>query len=376
MASQLELSDVEFMTTGYRTRSIVVFSTCFSLAVLAVALRFLSRVVAKNPFWWDDWLSLTGLFMTGGFCACVLSCLPSLGLLRGEEPINNELLSHNAKGAYVAELFYYCNQLSLKFSILMFYWRVFASSNYIRRALYYVGLCIILWFISAFIVAALQCVPVQANWDPIAKQQPNVKCVDLNGFFFGTSIPNIVADLVLVLLPIPQVLQLKITLAQKCFVILFFLLGGFVVITSIVRLQLITKVDFATFAVNWPVENSVIWTIVENCCGVVSVCLPSLRPIIRFIPWKAFQNAFTRSYGASHDSKSRSKPTVRTGPNLFDRSGQRSQWSQIESSNEAQSERQTGIRKRTDIEINSIEMGSLSNSSQVRLAGVGDGLKQ
>ncbi|EWZ27892.1 hypothetical protein FOZG_18405 [Fusarium oxysporum Fo47] len=376
MASQLELSDVEFMTKGYRNRTILVFSICFPLAGLTVSLRFFSRVLAKNPFWWDDWLSLTGLFMTGGFCACVLSCLPSLGLLSGKEPITNELLSHNAKGAYVAEMFYYCNQLSLKFSILMFYWRVFASSTYIRRSIYYIGVCILLWFTSAFIVSALQCVPVHANWDPIAKQRPDVKCVDLNGFFFGTSIPNIVADLVLVVLPIPQVLQLKITLTQKCFVILFFILGGFVVITSIVRLELITKVDFGTFAVNWTVDNSVLWTIVENCCGVISVCLPSLRPIIRFIPWKAFQNAFTRSYGASHESKSQSKPTARAGTNLFERSRQRSQWSQIKSTNEGQSEGHAGIRKHTEIEISSIEMASLSNSSQVRLAGVEDNSKQ
>ncbi|KAF5715820.1 integral membrane protein [Fusarium globosum] len=317
MASQLEVSDVEYMTTGYRNRTILVLSICFPCAVLSIVLRFSCRVLAKNPFWWDDWLSLTGLFMTGGFCACVLWCLPSLGLLAGQVPITNELLAHNSKGAYVAELFYYCNQISLKFSILFFYWRVFASSNYIRRSLRYIGVCIILWFISAFIVAVLQCVPVQANWDPIAKQQPGVKCVDLNGFFFGTSIPNITADLVLVVLPIPQVLQLKITLAQKCFVILFFVLGGL------------------------------------------------------FIPWKAFQNAFTRSYGASRESKSRSKQASRIDANLFGRSHQRSQWSQIESTNECQPEGSAGITKQTEIEVNSIEMGSLSNSSQVRLAGSG-----
>ena len=77
-----------------------------------------------------------------------------------------------------------------------------------------------------FIVAVLQCVPVQANWDPVAKMQPDVKCVNLNGLFFGTSIPNILADLILVLLPIPQVLLLKITRTQKAFLVFFFFLGG------------------------------------------------------------------------------------------------------------------------------------------------------
>ncbi|KAJ4265375.1 hypothetical protein NW762_004663 [Fusarium torreyae] len=361
MASQLELSDVEFMTRGYRDRTILVFAICYPLAVIAVSLRFLSRVLAKNSFWWDDWLSLTGLFMTGGFVACVLSCLPSINLIDGKQRITNELMSHNSKGAYVSEMFCYCNQLSLKFSILMFYWRVFASSDYIRRSIYYIGGIIILWFTAS-------CVPVQANWDPVAKTQPGVKCVDLNGFFFGTSIPNILADLVLVVLPIPQVVQLKITIAQKVFVIMFFVLGGFVVITSIIRLKLITEVSFATFAVNWTVDNSVVWTIVENCCGVISVCLPSLRPIIKLVPWKAFQHAFTRSYGASHDSKSRSKTRTRTGTNFFDPSRQRSQWSQIRSTNAGPSDEQ-GIQKHTQIEVSSIEMNPTSNSSQVQLAG-------
>ncbi|CVL06459.1 uncharacterized protein FPRN_05236 [Fusarium proliferatum] len=372
MASQLKVSDVELMTIGYRNRTILMFSICFPLAVLSVSLRSLSRVLAKNPFWWDDWFALIGLFMAGGFCTCLLICLPSLDLISGKEPITTELMSHTAKVAYAAELIYYCNQLSLKFSILMFYWRIFGQSNYIRRSIYYMGVCIILWFIASFLVSALQCVPVQANWDPIAKQQPGVKCVDLNGFFFGTSIPNIMADLFLVVLPIPQVIKLKITTAQKVFVILFFILGGFVVITSIVRLELITTVNFATFAVNFSHVNAVVWTMVENCCGVISVCLPSLRPIIRFIPWKAFQNAFIRS---SQDSKSQSKQSARMDANIFGRSRQRSQWSQIESTNEGRSVAQPGITKQTEIEVNSIEMGSLSNSSQVRLAGVADDSK-
>lgn len=61
MASQLKVSDVELMTIGYRNRTILVFSICFPLAVLSVSLRFLSRVLAKNPFWWDDWFALIGL---------------------------------------------------------------------------------------------------------------------------------------------------------------------------------------------------------------------------------------------------------------------------------------------------------------------------
>lgn len=87
--------------------------------------------------------------MTTGFCACVLSCLPTDSLLDGKEEITNDLLKRGAQGAYAAELFYYCNQLCLKFSILAFYWRVFSSSEFMRRSGYYLGGAIVLWFIAS-----------------------------------------------------------------------------------------------------------------------------------------------------------------------------------------------------------------------------------
>ena len=40
---------------------IAVCSVLISLTVLAIALRFLSRRLAKAGFWWDDWLSLLTL---------------------------------------------------------------------------------------------------------------------------------------------------------------------------------------------------------------------------------------------------------------------------------------------------------------------------
>ncbi|KAF5020650.1 hypothetical protein F66182_7327 [Fusarium sp. NRRL 66182] len=367
MADQLDLSDVEFMTRGYRNRTILVFCICYPFAVIAVCLRFFARVSAKDRFWWDDWLSLAGLLMTGGFCGCALACLPSVDILDGSESITDGMIRHNAKGVYVAELFYYISQMSLKFSILMFYWRVFASTNYIRRSIHYIGACIILWFIASFLVSVFQCIPVHSVWDPAAKMRSGRRCIDFDAFYFAVSIPNILFNFILVLLPIPQVLKLKITTAQKASLILFFTLGGFVVIMSIIRVKLITEIDFATFVVNWALDNSVLWTIVETCCGVVGVCFPSLRPIMKLVPWRAFRNAFTRSYGASHDSKSKSRTGTRSRATFFDPARQRSQWSQIRSTNTEPSE-EHGIRKHTRIEVSSIEMILSNNSSQAQLA--------
>lgn len=61
MPGEIDVADVKYMTRDYRERTIVVFAVCYPLAVLAVTLRFLSRYVSKNKFWWDDWLSVTAL---------------------------------------------------------------------------------------------------------------------------------------------------------------------------------------------------------------------------------------------------------------------------------------------------------------------------
>ncbi|KAM6505392.1 hypothetical protein FSOLCH5_014612 [Fusarium solani] len=226
MSVDIDVSDVKYMTKPFRARTITVLAICYPLATITVILRFLSRRIASNPLWWDDWLAAIGLLVTSGFCACIIACIPHDDILDGRQKIDTALMIYNTKGAYVAELFYYLNQLSLKLSILCFYWRVFSSSNYMRRSIQIIGCSILLWFIASFLVAILQCVPVEAAWDPVAKAKPGVKCVNLNGFFFGTSVPNIIADLVLVLLPIQQVLQLNINMTQKIFIIFFFLLGG------------------------------------------------------------------------------------------------------------------------------------------------------
>lgn len=63
-------------------------------------------------------------------------------------PIPASIGISNSKTAYVAEIFYYTNQLSLKCSILFFYWRIFSASRPMRIAIYCVGTYVAIWFIA------------------------------------------------------------------------------------------------------------------------------------------------------------------------------------------------------------------------------------
>ncbi|KAF4418457.1 hypothetical protein F53441_14478 [Fusarium austroafricanum] len=384
MGAEIDVADVKYMTREFRERTIIVFAVCYTLAVLAVTLRFLSRWVSKNNFWLEQWLTNPsvddhGLLRNEPFLYPIplwdpddvgliltLPDLPSDAILDGKQAIDVPLMIYGTKAAYVAEIFYYVNQLTLKFSILCFYWRVFSPSffspsNYLKVALQVTGCLVILGFIASVLTAIFQCIPIQAIWDPVAQAQPGVRCINLSSFFFGTSIPNIITDLVLVLLPIPQVLTLKITITQKICVIILFLLGGF----SIIRLRLLLFIDFATFAINWPMDDSVVWTIVENCCGVISICLPSLRPVIKLLPFEFIQQAFVRSHG-SRGSHTR----TRTSNIGFYQSTHQSHWTEILSTTTGGPTTPSGIRKETRLDVESIEMQPTTrNSSQDRLAG-------
>ncbi|KAH9204281.1 hypothetical protein DL95DRAFT_255163, partial [Leptodontidium sp. 2 PMI_412] len=265
------------LTIAMRNRTIIVITPCLCLAYIAVALRFIARWISRAGFWWDDWLALCGLV-----------CrphpdhhLPTYAIINGA-PIDQAYIISNGKTVYAAEMFYYSTQCLLKFSILAFYWRIFSVSTgffSIRYQIYCMIFVVGAWYVASTLVTAFQCVPVAAIFD--ASLRPDANCVELQAFFFGVSIPNILSDLFLIILPIPSIWRLKIPSNQRGYVAGFFLLGSFVLIASIIRLYYIVTLDLSNFSIRWAVNVSVIWSGVENSIGVVCVCLPSLRPILR-----------------------------------------------------------------------------------------------
>lgn len=134
-----------------------------------------------------------------------------------------------------------------------------------------------------------------------------------------------------------------------------------VVVASIVRLRCLLLVDFKTFPINWAMDNSVLWTAVENCTGVVCVCLPSLRPIVNLVlPLGVVRKAFKTS-GSSNTRRTWPEETGDQAKGIFRGYGpstQRSQWSEINSQEGPDKALvQPGrIQKETQIDVVSIEM--------------------
>ncbi|KAI4110700.1 MAG: hypothetical protein LQ345_006956, partial [Seirophora villosa] len=92
---------------------------------------------------------------------------------------------------------------------------------------------------------------------------------------------NVVLDFLILALPIPLLWKLRTTVSQKSLLTGVFICAGFVCIISIIRLVVLSRLNATDLT--WNFVNSAIWSSAEPCMGVVSACIPSLRPLAAVI---------------------------------------------------------------------------------------------
>ncbi|KAL2045122.1 hypothetical protein ABVK25_012213 [Lepraria finkii] len=254
------------------------YTSTYALAIISVCLRISSRkYFTKAGIWLDDYAICASLaFASGNFVDMMIWVHRGVG--RHIELYGLEGVRHFYLGLFVCEILYTMTLCLTKFSILLFYLRVFVRTT-TRIPIAILASIITGWAIAVVVTTIFQCSPVQGFWD----KSMNPTCaVNVYAFFIGNAIPNIVTDWALLFLPIPYIRRLHQSRAQKIALCGVFGLGGFICIISIVRLYIMATQLFHTAStdVTWLFIGSSTWTAVEVNIGIVSACLPSLRPLL------------------------------------------------------------------------------------------------
>ena len=122
---------------------------------------------------------------------------------------------------FFKEILYNTSITLCKVSVLFFYRRTFAITHTMRICLWALGTIFVAWFVSMTFTVIFMCQPVQKAWKPDLPGH----CANLYAFFLGQAIPNIITDVVLLLLPLPYLWRLQIQLPQKIALVSVFLLG-------------------------------------------------------------------------------------------------------------------------------------------------------
>ena len=126
------------------------------------------------------------------------------------------------KCLYAFEIIYAFPIAVTKFSILLYYKRIFSVQR-IKIPIYALGCLVSCWLVMMEGTAIFTCTPIQKLWDPTVV---GGHCIDIRKYFIGVAVPNIFADVALLAIPLPFIYGLNVKTLQKIAVMFVFILGG------------------------------------------------------------------------------------------------------------------------------------------------------
>lgn len=122
---------------------------------------------------------------------------------------------------FASEVIYVPALMTTKISILLLYRRIFPSHVF-RVVLWSIGGFILAFAVTATFLQILQCVPIQAIWYTYLER----RCVNISAGYIAMGTINIVTDVVVLCLPMPQLWRLQMSRTRKAQLMGMFLLGG------------------------------------------------------------------------------------------------------------------------------------------------------
>ncbi|KAK1546422.1 CFEM domain-containing protein [Colletotrichum paranaense] len=189
--------------------------TLFSIALVALAARLISKIPSLNPafsFGWDDWLIL----------ASTLALIPAdigsqilIGIGLGQDiwMVSPDNITQILLLFFIEELLYSFVVAVTKLSILIFYLRLFAETWF--RVVCYVMLGVTtVYGIGQILGIVLVCSPVSYNWTQWDGEHQG-KCGNVNLMAFINGGVNIAIDFILFILPVTQFITVSWTLKKK-----------------------------------------------------------------------------------------------------------------------------------------------------------------
>ncbi|KAK4545780.1 hypothetical protein LTR36_002734 [Oleoguttula mirabilis] len=249
---------------------------------MSVIFRFIARSAWMNGagLGWDDWTILLCLVMLAVGNA-LLDQMTRYGLGQDIWMLDPANITHVLFLFWVQEFLYNGVIMTTKISIVLLYLRIFPSvvSTWFRRACYLtIGLCVC-YLISCDLSVVFECKPISLAWTGWDGEQKG-HCFNQEAEIFAVSGINIALDILVFFLPIPKLIKLEISPKKKAGICLTFVVGLFVTVCSVIRLQSLVQWGETTNPM-WEYNAIAIWSSVEGNCTVICACMPSMAGPIK-----------------------------------------------------------------------------------------------
>ncbi|KAK0637483.1 hypothetical protein B0T17DRAFT_480937 [Bombardia bombarda] len=265
---------------AYGGQSVIACSIAFIvLCTIVLVLRFWAHNTDGRRATLEDWILIPAWFLMMGMCINVIIAVTMGGVGRHEAFVlkfQPESLRVWAQTLFITELFYGVLIPLEKSTVLLLYVRLFGVHRWFRRLSYGMIVYIWMWGITELIVAIAQCQPVAFQWD---KTIPGGHCINQLAYYRYISLPNVLHDVCMLIVPMPIVWKLQIEMRKKVALSIVFLVGSIGCIASFIRMYIFFKLD-ALSDNTWASIQLHSWTLAEPGAIFICACIPALWPML------------------------------------------------------------------------------------------------
>ncbi|KAK4650991.1 hypothetical protein QC762_700790 [Podospora pseudocomata] len=252
-----------------------------TIVTICAVLSFFSVVIVSARLWIrdknhglaaDDWMSaISMVFGLLYSILCIVQTRYGLGLPIALRPKEN-LLPYS-RSNFAGRPIYQMGISFFKVALLISYLRLFKGTNHLwyRRVVWIAMFFVVAGHLGCSLTLIFACNPVHKSWDP----RVDGKCLAPGPSFTAYAIVTIISDVIVAIIPIPVLLQLKVSRGKKIGLIVIFLLGLFTTLCSVFRYMQIDNIQNGD-------GNStmlIVWGVIEFNVGNMVSSLPFLAPI-------------------------------------------------------------------------------------------------
>ena len=204
---------------------------------------------------------------------------------------------------YIYSVFYFPVIAFVQIAILIFYRRIFYPTTFRLMATVCMAICAA-WLAAALVIEIGY--PGHEIGDFFEGSTMKKFNVNYLSFWLAMSIIETLVELIILVLPIRELHRLQLSARKKYLCSTIFALGGFVIITGIVRIIKVYK----------PTGNEVdltqgdIWINAHLGTAIICACLPTYRPLFSRRPWISHKIHSFHIKGSSNDAQSHKLPTI------------------------------------------------------------------
>ncbi|KAF9895105.1 hypothetical protein FE257_000007 [Aspergillus nanangensis] len=309
------------------------------IAILAVTLRVGGRVVSSK-MGWDDYTILFALFIAAAIAGIGFP-MGSHGLGKDMWMVSFDNITYTLKLFFIEENLYVVCIAMIKSSMLLLYLRLFPNQA-LRIAVQITLAITVAWGIASLFAQVFSCSPIRYYWQSWDGQHKG-KCISHNALLLANAVINIVLDVVVIGLPMPTLMKLRMSLGKRIGMCMMFAVGIIVTVISILRLYEGVGFNSTTNPTSEPFSPDTsqtqlanldptpedfvpvgIWSLLEVYLGIMCSCMPGIRASCKYV-WAAITNQKlpTGSSSGHNNSSSgfRSRYPIKTGQDQSGRSG-------------------------------------------------------